>query len=549
MKTLIQNVKDLPRKVSHSSWALICVSAWLVVLIYLTRIELQAQTNVLNGSTIFCDVMPGTTWDQKVQNCISALPKRGGIADATRIVGNQTSMKTIKIDRPIELRIGIARIRSSASPFMLIQSPSRISGVIAGGWVNSGLASAIHATTIENTSKDANLLEVVPPGGRGNGVSGVVIEDLALVGNRDVPGATAGDGIVLGPAAQIDDQFIRNVSVNRVFVQGFRGNGVTIDGNVFLSTFSELHSTHNAGDCFHTRGVGAGTLILIQPTLEFCDDGLEIESGANVTDINIIGGSISANNNGLSIGSGFVRASDVTFENNLKRQIYADGSGSFLLNHNTIAHGAAIGVEVAPATHFGQTPIIGESVFHGPGTSILIGAMNNPVIIEKQSLVTGPIVDNSRNAYRYDLWDAVDGRLLLPTGRVLGWPDANFYRTEPGAIGITGDFHVNGSGRAFIAGNIYLNESVVLLRGYPTATGDATLLPDATNFAGKLRVNKTGSSTITLMFSQSWDHAPACTATNETTPTVVRAASTRTQLSIIGVTNSNDVLSYMCLGY
>lgn len=97
-------------------------------------------------------------------------------------------------------------------------------------------------------------------------------------------------------------------------------------------------------------------------------------------------------------------------------------------------------------------------------------------------------------------------------------------------------------------GSLLVNGNTIYSAGTPAASG-GTLDAASRNSAGRVTTATTGVSTITVTFSVAFQHAPACTASNETTANLARAAATTTVLTITGTTATGDVLSYICLGY
>ncbi len=87
----------------------------------------------------------------------------------------------------------------------------------------------------------------------------------------------------------------------------------------------------------------------------------------------------------------------------------------------------------------------------------------------------------------------------------------------------------------------------------PVVTGDGTLGANSTNCAGFITSNKTGASVITLTFDltrMGSNIGYSCAVSNLTTANLIRQTSTSsTAVTIEGVTNSGDVISYAVTEY
>ena len=133
-----------------------------------------------------------------------------------------------------------------------------VSGAASGG-LNAGSPNwdsfaAVAVLVNRSTNQDAILVETANPD---EWIGGVKLQDFAIEGNRDVPGATAGNGIVFnGP----DDRHVRNAMVENVLVYHARDCGFKLANNTYGFTGTHMMGYRNGGPgiCFADDGNHGG---------------------------------------------------------------------------------------------------------------------------------------------------------------------------------------------------------------------------------------------------------------------------------------------------
>lgn len=132
-------------------------------------------------------------------------------------------------------------------------------------------------------------------------------------------------------------------------------------------------------------------------------------------------------------------------------------------------------------------------------------------------------------------------------------PDTGLYRNAAGVIeinnGTAGTFRDLKLRNINLTGTMQANGVTIFSAGTPSISGNGTLDTGSNDSAGKISVNNTGASTITITFSVAWTRAPSCQVQNETTANLARPTSTTTQVVFAGTTVTGDKFAYVCMGY
>lgn len=182
-----------------------------------------------------------------------------------------------------------------------------------------------------------------------------------------------------------------------------------------------------------------------------------------------------------------------------------------------------------------QNPILSN-----PLSSYATQSINSPLTLNGFSITAGTFIGGiwtTPVGSNFDITPASGGRTIIYAG-------TGGLATDNRAVQITSNGHVR-----FQTGST--DEAV--FASFAINAGSLTSANGSGDQAGRLTVNNTGASIITITFATNFanGHAsgPACSAQNETTSNIVRATSTPTTLVLTGTTVSGDVISYQCIGF
>lgn len=351
-----------------------------------------------------------------------------GVKYPTTIAGIQSAHDDLPSDGGMIVLKGGTTYSGSG---LTISKPVWMRGAGRGGFTNSGLTTFAQATILQNTSTTVDLVTISPPAGADIGMSGIILEGMVLLGNRDVASATTGSNIAFASAAY-PSKFIRNVIIRNLWSRRAIEHGMIIKSgaNVFQLSLEGYEASYNTLDGFNIAGSVASSIFISGNSgFEFNRDGVRTESTALVNDVFMEHTTLVSNVNGLNMKTGAAYVFHNHFETNTTTGIRVSDSGFASVGFNTIVDGGAgtKGIHYVSGVALPGTPDIIGNTMSGAGTSILIDAGINSVRISPQALV-GTITDSSGNAYRYDLIDAIGGNWKIPAGKVIGWSDASFNR-------------------------------------------------------------------------------------------------------------------------
>lgn len=256
---------------------------------------------------------------------------------------------------------------------LTISKPVTLVGAGNGRGVNPSSGAGQYGTELVNTSTGTAAITIAPVGSAR--LSGVILKDFSVKGNRDVGGATAGDGIALiSGSGSIESFKCYDVTSWRAFRDSWR-----IDGTVFLS------------DWYGCLGEEGG------------QHGLDLASG-NPSQLRFFGGSFSYN-----VGDGVLQAagsgtslSSTTVAGNAKGIVVTAGAfktnGLIDIEANTTS-----GVEVSSSgnellglniTSPGVNSFVGINVKSGSGRNrynAIFGTFGtSPTHIKVDAGATGP---------------------------------------------------------------------------------------------------------------------------------------------------------------
>ena len=228
----------------------------------------------------------------------------------------------------------------SLSDSFLIQKTIKIQGNSQTVGINPSFAGQSPTVEFVNLSQTANTIVIQPSGSER--LTGVILQGFSIKGNRDISGATSGNGIVMRSASgTIESCFIDNIYEDRAF-----GDGLRIDGTVFIIGISNSGFNENGGYGINQASGDAGQFTLTRVTV-FGNSpaGLHTTAGG---DMFHVFGSTFANNDSIGIHNGgtFMSIYGANIENNnIGLKIEGNGSEYRGLSIKTTENNA-IGIEV-----------------------------------------------------------------------------------------------------------------------------------------------------------------------------------------------------------
>lgn len=274
---------------------------------------------------------------------------------------------------------------------------------------------AVGSVLINNTT--SSTLVIIQPTGPNSWITGLEMRDFAVQGNIDVPGATAGDGILFAGG----NSTIRNALVQNVLVYNAYGNGWNIQDNTYGSTFIQASAYRNGGNGFAITSTNCTLSVCTgQPSqLTFLGSwaDLNLLDGFNVSspsaaDISLIGGSYSDSGvNGIHVASTAINANVkiVTShaEKNVGSNIRFDGGYNHTVESTTIAGDStsAYGIYVNdPGSNFFQVAAyIKENTIVGNVTDdiFITSQANNTHLYDQDQLITNYVISDSSATTQY----------------------------------------------------------------------------------------------------------------------------------------------------
>lgn len=129
---------------------------------------------MLGGPTVNCNNFPGASASAKINNCITAIPATGGVADARLLTGSQTIAATITITKPVTLLLGAGTYAGSVNPLISITANGSQIICLGAGTTTIDQTSTGNAINITNAS-DINNITISGCSIDGSGTGGVGI--------------------------------------------------------------------------------------------------------------------------------------------------------------------------------------------------------------------------------------------------------------------------------------------------------------------------------------------------------------------------------------
>jgi len=235
-----------------------------------------------------------------------------------------------------------------------IQKPLVIEGQGMGGPKDPGTnANLVAGSSLINKST-GNTMFVISLSG--TSLEGVTFRDFAMIGNKMIGGATAGDCVDINggtPAQQVRAISFHNFQCNQP-----KGSGFVIQDNAFMINFDNVHVDQSGSHCYVLKdGVNLGVnsqIHFLQSTGDLCGgnnasfspgtaDGWNI-SGSTSRGVDIITSTLADSNNGINVVAGAVNTgihvTNSNFETNRSCDISLnDGFGHYIIGSTLLGTG------------------------------------------------------------------------------------------------------------------------------------------------------------------------------------------------------------------
>ena len=347
-------------------------AALLVTAVGISATEaFAAPSSAIAASSInnTCQVseQSGPDWGARVMACAHFLPPSGGLLDATGTVGSQTCTTPIVIPAFSTLRLGAGTTISGRCQVTLMQD-SAIEGM--GAVVSYGLSPSSGQVTWEYTASSGNFVSIYANAWHAK------LANVKFVGPL-APGGSSGEGnglYVTGkgiqPGQTGPDYGVAGLTLDHVTFQGFYGDGIHLEDNVYLVECWRCASFENGGNGWYqaakasTQAPNQVQLYAAQMIGNGILSGSQIKAlgAAGAGEIRIYGGSI-ANDIGSAEGNA---AYCVDIEANSRQQmnawidgVHMEGCGSTSGSGAFIYGNIANGVMTVHDTSFVSTWIAG----------------------------------------------------------------------------------------------------------------------------------------------------------------------------------------------
>jgi hypothetical protein len=375
------------------------------VLLLAMTLSASAQT----ATTVQVSDMPGQNFGEKLKACIAKLGAQGGVCDATKISGPQTSQVDpfTAATGPVRVHLGSATITTSKGWAMTDNSvlagidTNQAKLVLADGAKGDLIANAAgakgnHHIVLHNLTLDGNgsrqtkpvstvhfrkvsQFELVRVTVLNSATHGIALDDgcehgeirqstieNVLVGSGIRAGNTPMEGAV--SFVRLLDNNIRQVKADGIFVLGATASANSHDITIQGNTISGVHDTSiEIGDGARTVRVANNTVVLKgAPGGSAGSTGISARSSQNVQIVSntVTGDPAQKQQVGLLVWSPATDKGgplkDVTLETNTLTDVAGEGikihSGdSIKMVRNTVRHSAVKGLEITTkATHVTQ---------------------------------------------------------------------------------------------------------------------------------------------------------------------------------------------------
>ncbi|HEV7674628.1 MAG TPA: hypothetical protein VGQ12_08865 [Candidatus Angelobacter sp.] len=370
-----------------------------------------------------------------------------------------------------------------------IQKPVVIEGQGMGGPSDPGTnANIVAGSSLTNTSTGSSFFNLSLSG---SSLEGVTFKDFAMIGNKAVGGATAGDCVNVNGGTTA--QQVRAISFQNLQCNQPKGSGFVIKDNAFMINFLNVHVDQSGSHCYVLKdGISSGVnsqIHFLQSTGDLCG-GKNASSNPGTADcwnisgstsrtVDIIASTCADSNNGINVVAGAVNTNvhvtNSDFETNSTCDISLnDGFGHYIQGSTLLGTGVgARGI----CTHFpggaGTTNIqlimLGNNINSHTVRDVTIGATQHTCLLLPQA----------QNSYSFSDASGICVKMDVNT-------DGGFtFNTPGGLLPIGGNWTLGNSisewGNLFLSANVrasqYVNRSTnhpLIFDTAPTVTGFGT---------------------------------------------------------------------------
>lgn len=370
-------------------------------------------SGILGNSSITDD---GTTVNTAEKVTLPAAKNIGGVQYAAQFLGSSTTCGIAEAYAALPAGGGKIILQNGNCPAagwpVTIQKPIVIEGQGMGGPSDPGTnATVIAGSSLTNTSTGSSFFTISL--GAGTSVEGVTLKDFAMIGNKGVGGATAGNCVDIngGTAAQQ----VRAIAFENIQCNQPKGSGFVIQDNAFIISFNNVHVDQSGSHCYVIKaGPNSGAtsqIHFIASVGDLCGgnnassapgtaDGWNI-SGTGARTVDIIASTLADSNNGVNVVVGAINTNvhitNSDFETNTTCDVSLnDGFGHLIMGSTLFgtgvgARGVCTAMPAGAATQPNQLLMYGNNINSHTVQDVTIGANQK----------TGFILPQSANNYSY----------------------------------------------------------------------------------------------------------------------------------------------------
>jgi hypothetical protein len=304
-----------------------------------------------------------------------------------------------------------------------IQKPLVIEGQGMGGPKDPGTNANVAAGSSLTNKSTGNTMFVISLSG--TSLEGVTFRDFAMIGNKAVGGATAGDGVDINGGTSA--QQVRAITFENIQINQPKGSGIVVQDNAFMISLYNVHIVQTGSHCFVIKnGVNSGIpsqIHVIGSTFDLCGgsnasfnpgtaDAVNI-SGSTARTIDLIASTLADSNNGINVVAGAtntnVHVTNDDFETNTVCDINLnDGFGHKILGSTIFgtdvgARGVCTNMPAGAAAQLNQLLLDGNWFSGHTVQDVTIGANQKTGFILPQNTNNYTYSDASNNVVKIDV--------------------------------------------------------------------------------------------------------------------------------------------------
>jgi hypothetical protein len=306
-----------------------------------------------------------------------------------------------------------------------ISKPIVLEGQGMGGPTDPGTnATLVAGSYLTNTSTGNTFFNISL--GTGTSLEGVTFRDFAMIGNKVVGGATAGDCVDINGGTSA--QQVRAIRFDNIQCNQPKGSGFVIQDNAFMITFTNVHVDQPGSHCLVLKdGPNSGVnsqIRVIASTFDLCGgtngsilpgtaDGINI-SGSTSRAIDFQGSTAADSANGIKVATGATNTqlhiTNSDFETNTVADVNLnDGYGHTIFGSTLLGAGAATGRGVLTAmpggANFVNTQLLmwANNISGHATQEVTIGAAQHLCFILPQAQNNYTFTDSSNTCVKLDV--------------------------------------------------------------------------------------------------------------------------------------------------